>query len=275
MPRLPLLIALVSGLLLAQSSNAQSSNPLTGRWIVTSDYHGTPLYNTMELIQQGDKLSGQFGGNALQGNILEGGTKVGKVHFVAKGQRGNTATLDGTVEDNRLSGTVTFIDGDDPEHPETRSFTATLVPKGREGPPQRHEFTPLAFYREFSASTKPVLTVWPGDTIHTTTVDAGGTDEKGVTRVLGGNPETGPFYIQTAAPGDTLVVHLTRLRLNRDWAISDDALVDRALDSDLAAKMKGVGKGVRWHLERERGVASPEKPAGLARRTYRERSGEG
>jgi len=62
-----------------------------------------------------------------------------------------------------------------------------------------------------------VLAVSPGDTIHTTTVDAGGTDEKGVTRVLGGNPETGPFYIETAAPGDTLVVHLTRLRLNRDW----------------------------------------------------------
>lgn len=50
-------------------------------------------------------------------------------------------------------------------------------------------------------------------------VDAGGTDEKGVTRVLGGNPETGPFYVETAMPGDTLAVHLTRLRLNRDWAI--------------------------------------------------------
>src|SRR2546429_3620171 len=41
----------------------------------------------------------------------------------------------------------------------------------------------------FSAANKPVLTVSPGDTVHTTTVDAGGTDEKGLTRVLGGNPE--------------------------------------------------------------------------------------
>jgi amidase len=74
-----------------------------------------------------------------------------------------------------------------------------------------------------------------------------------VTRVLGGNPETGPFYIETAVPGDTLVVHLTRLRLNRDWAISDDAVVDRGLDSDLAVRMKDGGKQVRWHLDAQHG----------------------
>jgi acetamidase/formamidase len=49
-----------------------------------------------------------------------------------------------------------------------------------------------------------------------TTVDAGGTDEKGMKRVLGWNPQTGPFFVETAGPGDTLVVHLTHLRLNRD-----------------------------------------------------------
>jgi hypothetical protein len=84
------------------------------------------------------------------------------------------------------------------------------------------------------------LTVSTGDTIHTTTVDAGGTDEKGVIRVLGGNSETGPFYVETAAPGDVLVAHLTRLSLNRDWAISDDAVVPRGLDTGLAVKMKDV-----------------------------------
>jgi amidase len=116
------------------------------------------------------------------------------------------------------------------------------------------------FYRQFSATNKPVLNVSPGDTIHTTTVDAGGTDEKGVTRVLGGNPETGPFYVEGAVPGDILAVHLTRLRLNRDWAISDDGIVGRGVDSDLAVKMKDGFKNVRWHLDRERGVATTEKP---------------
>ena len=55
-------------------------------------------------------------------------------------------------------------------------------------------------------------------------------------------------------------MHFTRLRLNRDWAISDDGIVPRGLDNDLAVKMKDAGKQVRWHLDLQHGVATPEKP---------------
>jgi amidase len=51
------------------------------------------------------------------------------------------------------------------------------------------------------------------------------------------------------------------LRLNRDWAMSDDYIVDRAIDRDLALKSKDDGKSVRWHLDIAKGTASPEKPA--------------
>ncbi len=91
--------------------------------------------------------------------------------------------------------------------------------------PTRHEFTPTAFYREFSSSIQPVLRIFPGDSVHTKTVDAGGRDETGRHRVFGGNPETGPFYVEGAMPGDTLVVKLTRVRLNRDSAFSGDRVV--------------------------------------------------
>jgi amidase len=67
--------------------------------------------------------------------------------------------------------------------------------------------------------------------------------------------------VETAAPGDTLVVHLTRLKLNRDWAVSDDAVVGRGLDGQLAVAMKDMGKTVRWHLDAQRGLATPDKPA--------------
>jgi amidase len=247
---------LIPGLLLAQNPPPQGANALSGRWIVIADFYGTPINLPLQLKQDGDRLTGEFDGDKLEGTV-DGRS----VHFLAKDDRGNTAKCEVTIQGNNLSGTIAFTDVDDPAHPGTHQFTATLVPKRRDGAPQRHEFTPTVFYRQFSALNKPVLTVSPGDTIHTTTVDAGGTDEKGVTRVLGGNPETGPFYIETAAPGDILVVRLTRLRLNRDWAISDDAVVDRGLDSGLAVKMKDVGKSVRWHLDRERGVATPEKPS--------------
>ena len=132
------------------------------------------------------------------------------------------------------------------------------MPTRMPGPPKRHEFVPSVFHRQFSAATPPVLHVWPGDTVHTTTVDAAGMDEKGEARGLGGNPQTGPFYVETAMPGDVLVVRLDRVRLNRDWAISDDAMMSRATDSDLAVKMKDGGKTVRWKLDRQGRTGTPD-----------------
>jgi amidase len=262
MHKLLFLLILVPILVVPKESHGQNAqeqarfNPVvSGRWSVSEDFYGTSVNFSMKLTQDGDKLTGNFQGNPLDGT-LEGNA----IKFVAKGEQGGTLECNGTVQDNTISGTLVFANTNNPESANSHSFTATLVPQRRQGTPQRHEFIPTSFYREFSASNKPVLTVSPGDTIHTTTVDAGGTDEKGVTRVLGGNPQTGPFYIETAAPGDTLVVHLTRLRLNRNWAISDDALVDRGLDRSLAVTMKDNGKPVRWHLDTQRGVATPEKP---------------
>ena len=229
---------------------------MAGRWIIAADVHGTQLLFTLLLNQEGEKLNGNF-----DGDQLEGTSSGDTLHFLAKDEHGGTEEGKGTLQGGTITGSVTFTSGDDPSRPETYAFTATRVPPRPASPPRRHEFTPTVFYRQFSGSNKPVLSVNPGDTVHTTTVDAGGTDEKGVTRVLGGNPQTGPFYIESAAPGDTLVVHITGLKLNRDWAISDDYLVDRATDSELAVKMKDGGKNIRWHLDLANGLASPEKPS--------------
>jgi len=244
------LLLVAAGLLPGQTSG------VSGRWVVNADFTGTPVNFVLELKEDGNKLSGNFEGDKLEGT-LQGQA----IRFLAKDEQGGSEDATATIQGDTMTGSVVFIDGGDPTHPAMHSFTAKRVPQRHAGAPQRHEFTPVKFYREFSPFYEPVLHVSPGDTIHTTTVDAGGADEKGVTRVLGGNPQTGPFYIETAAPGDTLAVHLTHLRLNRDWAVSDDALVDRALDSDLAVKMKDGGKTVRWHLDLQRGVATPEKPS--------------
>src|SRR5258708_25720500 len=206
-----------------KSARAAESG-LTGRWIVSSDFYGTTLYFGLELEQKDDKLTGNFDGDQLEGTL------TGKnLHFVAKDEHGGTEKVAATISGGTISGSVIFTDGSDPKHPVTHGFTAARVPEKRAGAAQRHEFVPTTFSRRFSAENRPVLTVSPGDTIHTSTVDAGGADEKGVTRVLGGNPETGPFYVETASPGDTLAVHITRLRLNRDYAISDDGIVGRGL----------------------------------------------
>ena len=234
---------------------ADAGGPLTGRWLVTADLYGTPIYGRLDIEQQDQKITGQFYGDKLEGSL-----NGSAVHFVAKNGSGGTFKVDGTLKNGVLSGTVIQTDGADESHSDRYSFTAIPVRQDPRAAPVHHEFSPSVFYREFSASNKPVLSVAPGDSIHTTTVDAAGADQEGHKRVLGGNPETGPFYIRSAMPGDTLVVHLTRLRLNRDYAISDDAVVGRGLDGNLAVKMREGGKTVLWHLDLAQGLASLQKP---------------
>jgi len=263
MPSPTLRSLLIAGMLLAgsarpqdpQKPSAATPGPLSGRWVLTAEYLGSQVNLSMELTEDGSKLTGNF-----QGDKLEGTVSGNSVHFLAKDDQGGSEEATATVQGDSMSGTVIYIEGSNPAQPVNATFTAKLAGKRPAAPPRTHEFTPTVFYRQFSPFYKPVLTVNPGDTVHTTTVDAGGNDEKGVPRVLGGNPETGPFYVESAQPGDTLVVHFVRLRLNRDWAMSDDVVVGRAVDSDLAVKMKDGGKTIRWHLDSDRGTASPEKP---------------
>jgi amidase len=121
-----------------------------------------------------------------------------------------------------------------------------------------HDFIPTVFYNEFSAATQPALRVASGDTIRTTTIDASGVDERGVSRGKARNPQTGPFYVIGAAPGDTVAIRLTRLRLNRDWAITTDTLSDVVMTADRAARMNVQRQLVRWHLDSSRHVATRE-----------------
>ena len=71
---------------------------------------------------------------------------------------------------------------------------------------------------------QPVLRIKPGDTVITNTLDASGdvlspSDKTVMARLdlSRVNPQTGPFYIEGAEPGDTLVVHIDKIELNRDW----------------------------------------------------------
>lgn len=236
------------------AGGAHAAESLNGRWLITADFHGTPIYGRLEIDQQGQKITGQFFGDKFEGSV-DGSA----IHFVATDDSGGTRKVDGTIKEGVLSATVIETDAAYAAHPDRFTMSATRLRPWDRKAPMAHEFVPSVFYREFSSAVKPVLTVNPGDSIHTATVDAAGMDKDGRHRVLGGNPQTGPFYIQSAMPGDTLVVHLTRLRLNRDFAISDDALVGRSLDSDLAVKMKDGGQTVVWHLDAAQGVATLQK----------------
>jgi acetamidase/formamidase len=63
---------------------------------------------------------------------------------------------------------------------------------------------PASYYRKFSSKIAPVLRIQPGDTVSTESLDAAGNDKHGVSKAERGNPPTGPFYIESAQPGDLL-----------------------------------------------------------------------
>ena len=238
-------------------ASGQSNTSVAGDWAITMDVFGTPLQQVLTLKSEGNKFTGSLSG---RGHVAIDGTISGNaIHFVAKQDKDTTAEYDGTVSGESMSGTA-HVFNSQPERRLPAKWTARRLPPVPNGPPQRHEFVPTKFQRAFSPFLDPVLHIKSGDSVHTTTVDAGGRDENGVARVVGGNPETGPFYIDGAYPGDILKVKLLRVRLNRDWAGSDDALVGRSASSDLARDMKYEPGEVRWKLDRTRGLATPEKP---------------
>src|SRR6516165_4647140 len=121
------------------------------------------------------------------------------------------------------------------------------------------QFEPQEFYNTFSGAHKPALRIKPGDHVVTYTIDAGGVDSKGVQRDQGPNPETGPFYIEGAEPGDTLVVHLLRLETNRATGYSGTLLAPYAADpAFLRTEGLREPKTLIWQLDKRMGVARLE-----------------
>jgi len=224
-------------------------------WLVVTDLWGNASYQSLELDIDGKNIAGMLDGDPIEG------TRTGNtLRFDAKDNHASAYHYVATIAAASMSGTADVPDTNHADRRVTHAFRARRIADRPPGPPRTITFVPTDYSNEFSPHRAPVLTVWPGDTIRTTTIDSGGVDERGVTRALFGNPQTGPFYIAGANPGDTLVVHIKRLHLNRDYADSLDALVPRVLGPRLAADARDLGKPVRWTLDRERGIARPELP---------------
>jgi amidase len=121
---------------------------------------------------------------------------------------------------------------------------------------ETHRFEPTQFYNTFSGAHPPALRIKPGDHVVTYTIDARGVDSRGVQRGQGPNPETGPFYIEGAEPGDTLVVHLLRLETNRATGYSASLLAPYTADPGfLRLEALREPKQATWQIDKQKGVA--------------------
>lgn len=244
-----LLLLMIACMPLAKASE------MNGQWLVTTDLWGNPAYQQLDIADGDGVLSGVFDGDPLTGN-RDGSS----LRFTVTGSDGAIYRFVGTQSHDAIAGTADYPDTNNKDQRASHAFSARRLPQRSGNAPQRHEFVPTDYSNEFSPHRAPVLTIWPGDSVHTTTLDSGGVDQHGKTRALFGNPQTGPFFVMGAKPGDVLAIRIKRLRLNRDYADSLDSLVGRAMSPAVAAKATELGKPVRWTLDRERGVAFPQTP---------------
>jgi len=133
---------------------------------------------------------------------------------------------------------------------------------------ETHRFVPTMFYNTYSAAHPPALRIKPGDRVITKTIDAAGTDWEGKTVAAGPNPETGPFYVEGAEPGDILAVTFNRIETNRTMAYSASLLAPYAIDPQaIASRTDREAKRVTWTIDKGRGIARLDatdvQPGGL------------
>lgn len=121
-----------------------------------------------------------------------------------------------------------------------------------------HNFAPTHYFNTIG-SHEPVLRIAPGDTVITTTVDAGGADASGQQITRRGNPMTGPFYIEGAAPGDTLVVKLDKLIPNRPHGWTRKVVAANVVDPSYVRELPlpPADKALAtWEIDKAAGTAT-------------------
>ena len=121
---------------------------------------------------------------------------------------------------------------------------------------ETHQFIPTVFYNTYSFAHPPALRIKPGDRVVTKTIDAGGVDWNGKTVASGPNPETGPFYVEGAEPGDMIVVTIEKLETNRASAYASSLLAPYTVTPQaIAARVDRDPKRTTWTIDKARGVA--------------------
>lgn len=124
-----------------------------------------------------------------------------------------------------------------------------------------HRFVPDRFYNTFSFAHPPALRLKPGDRVITKTVDAGGTDWNGKQVAQGPNPQTGPFFVEGAEPGDLLIVRIEKIETNRATAYAQSLLAPYTVDpAAIAARTEREPRRSDWQIDKAAGVARLTDP---------------
>ena len=210
------MLALIA--VLTVSSICGATDP-SGDWIgqITGPFDSqyTAQYNHVTLKEVDSKLSGKWGPYSFAGSLT--GDKVSITLTETSGKE--AGTLSGTFDAGILSGSGKVTPprrGGMGMAPAPNDVTWKLTPAATPpASPHTYDYDPKYFYGTYSAAEPPALHIFPGDTVNTRTFDGQGRDAQAIRHGTGGDVNTGPFYVEGALPGDTLVVHIVKLRTNK------------------------------------------------------------
>jgi amidase len=122
----------------------------------------------------------------------------------------------------------------------------------------KHHFQPTHYHTAIGPF-EPVLRIGDGDTVVTTTVDAFGKDASDTQVTPRGNPQTGPFYVAGAEPGDTLIVRLDRVSPNRAIGYSGSVVAPNVVEPSYVRELP-ERELAEWRVDNKSGTATLIKP---------------
>jgi amidase len=248
------------GLFSADLLAAGAPTDLSGRWEVTTVSANGSYVGGLNLTKDGDGYKGR--GAYLVPSYefpfwYAGSEKSDGLHLQILGADGKSP-----IGDLVLAGNSDTLKGAGHLYGVPITLTGRRPLARPAGASNLHVFEPENFYGNFSGATPPALRIFPGDTVQTKTVDCNGVDEHGVHRTLASNnPQTGPFYIEGAMVGDTVAVHFTKIRPNRDTATQwHGSISSRAMPQGYRQQTT-PGLSSIWNLDRDHGTARPAQPS--------------
>src|SRR5688572_13855592 len=123
---------------------------------------------------------------------------------------------------------------------------------------ETYRYLPTALYYP-AAGGVAVLKMKAGDRVITATVDDQGAGADGKALADAHNPQTGPFFIEGAEPGDLLVVTIERLDPNRTTGYSTSDVSSRAI---AAGALSGRPDPARlpWTIDKAAGLVRLDLP---------------
>jgi acetamidase/formamidase len=136
-----------------------------------------------------------------------------------------------------------------------------------------HRVIDDSYHHTFSAAHPVLVRVRPGDRVITKTVDSAGFDFNGVRRTkTHGNPLTGPIFVEGASPGDTVIVKLDKVALNRGSGYTGHSVGVKGLAPELVpprpragAVYQGYDYLVPWAIDLKRRTVRPAEALGTTK----------